>query len=206
MERDQGSTVSPEGASQQLDQLRSDQRWSKLTGDAPKGYDAIVGGCLVVHLLLIGLMVGLSSGEISHSRNLNGGDLLVLALVNLYIPVYGQIAFQRRVTGSWRGTVETRLSTLELIAAAASYLLGLVLVVMSAARGLWVPMAFGALLGGVAWVIVFRRVVVRYRAEVGYPGSLRLYATFPLFVVSVFATDLVLLYALSLLGRLVPGL
>lgn len=206
MESDSATPTRSETASHQLQQLRSDQRWARLISDAPAGYDAIFGGCLVVHLLFVGLLAGLSSGELSSVLGLDSDGLLIMAMVNLFIPVYGQVAFQRAVAGSWRGTPETRPSNWELSAAVASYLVGLVIVIVSAAQAWWSLMVVFAWLAGMAWVLVCRHWMVRYRAEFGYPTSVPLYVKFPLFVVAVFTLNMVCLLAMALVGRVVPDL
>lgn len=205
MERESSGPAPVTDAGEQLAQLHRDQRWAKLTGDMPRGGDAIFGGGLGVHLLFVGLLVGISSGQLSNFLNLDMDALFVMATVSLFLPLYGQAVFQRTASGSWHGTSRTRPTRLEFVSVAATYLIGLCLVIWTATHGAWVLLAVSATLAGIGWTLSCRRWMVRYGAEIGYRGSLREYARSPLFVLCVAATNLLVVYTISLLDRLVSG-
>lgn len=206
MESESRGNASAVDASAQLDQLRRDQRWAKLTGDMPAGEDALVGIFLLAHLLSVGLLVAMSSGQISTPTWLDTDTLFTMAMLDLLLPVIGQIRWQTVQTSSWHGTPESRPSRLELAGFVVSYVLGLCLVITAAAHGWWAVLIGCAVLAGVTWIVVYRHWMTRYRAEFGYRGSRRAYALVPVMVIFTLAFNVGWAALFSLVGRLVPGL
>ena len=72
-----------------------------------------VGTFVLAHLLSVGLLVAMSSGQISTPTWLDIDTLFTMAVLDLLLPVIGQIRWQKVQTSSWHGTAESRPNRLE---------------------------------------------------------------------------------------------
>jgi hypothetical protein len=194
MESNRYGAAWTEDAGQQLAQLRADQRWARLVGHVPSGYDLVLGGAVVAHLLMI-------AGAVARVGPYPG-YWFGMGVIDLAMPIYQLGVLLKSESGSWLGSTDKRPSPGETLVVGAAYVIGLISVIMAARHEAWATVVLSSVAAGLVWTVVSRRWMIRYREEYGYRVTARLYVKFPLYLAFLVASNVAVIYAMALLARL----